>query len=99
MKRRDFMAGVAASILLAVSRGNTQVPAQRPRLLIANTDPFTGLALLRNQVRQGNAPVRRYGGMGSFVATYRAREFCGEGVSRDARGPYQQGSKAFAILG
>ena len=24
MKRRDFMAGVGASILLAVSRGNTQ---------------------------------------------------------------------------
>jgi hypothetical protein len=39
------MAGVAASILLAVSKGNTQASAQRPRLLISNTDPFTGLAL------------------------------------------------------
>jgi len=50
MKRRDFMAGVAASILLAVTKGNTQVQAQRPRLLIANTDAFTGLALLRTSV-------------------------------------------------
>src|SRR3984885_10238686 len=37
MKRRDFMAGVAAAILLAVTKGNAQVQAQRPRLLISNT--------------------------------------------------------------
>ena len=56
MKRRDFMAGVAASILLAVTKGNTQVQAQRPRLLISNTDAFTGLALLRTRCASGMRP-------------------------------------------
>jgi len=56
MKRRDFMAGVGASILLAVSKGNTQVPAQRPRLLISNTDAFTGLALLKTRYASGMRP-------------------------------------------
>ena len=33
MKRRDFMTGVGVSILLALSKSNSQVPAQRPPLL------------------------------------------------------------------
>ena len=56
MKRRDFIAGVATSILLAVSKSNTQVPVQRPRLLISGTDPFTGLALLRTRYASGMRP-------------------------------------------
>ena len=56
MKRRDFMAGVAASILLVVTKGNAQVSAQRPRLLIANTDPFTGLPLLKTRYANGMRP-------------------------------------------
>jgi hypothetical protein len=56
MKRRNFMAGVGASILLAVSKGNSQVPAQRPRLLISNTDAFTGLALLKTRYASGMRP-------------------------------------------
>ena len=56
MKRRDFMAGVGASILLAVAHGNSQVTAQRPRLLIANADAFTGLALLKTRYANGMRP-------------------------------------------
>ncbi len=99
MQRRDFMTGVAASILLAGTKGKTQVPAQRPRLLISHTDAFTGLALLKTQVCERDAPVRRHGGGGLFVATHGAREFCGEGIDRDARRPYHQGGEAFAFLG
>jgi Heparinase II/III-like protein len=56
MKRRDFIAGVATSILLAVSKGSTQVAAQHPRLLISATDPFTGLALLKTRYASGMRP-------------------------------------------
>ena len=40
MKRRDFMTGVAASILLAVTKGNSEVPVRHPRPLISGTDPL-----------------------------------------------------------
>ena len=56
MKRRDFMAGVAASILFTLRKGSTQAPAQRPRLLISNTDAFTGLGLLRTRHMGGMRP-------------------------------------------
>jgi hypothetical protein len=56
MQRRDFMTGVAASILLAVTKGKTQVPAAHPRLLISNTDAFTGLALLKTRYASGMRP-------------------------------------------
>ena len=56
MKRRDFMTGVGTSILLALSKSNSQVPAQRPRLLISNTDAFTGLSLLRTRYANGMRP-------------------------------------------
>ena len=56
MKRRDFMTGVGASILLALSKSNSQVPAHRPRLLISNTDAFTGLTLLKTRYANGKRP-------------------------------------------
>src|ERR1051326_7744421 len=56
MKRRDFMADAAASILLTLSKSNSQVPAQRPRLLISNTDAFTGMTLLRTRYANGMRP-------------------------------------------
>src|SRR5579872_2520285 len=56
MQRRDFLGGVAASILLAVTKGTAQVPTPRPHLLISNTDPFTGLALLRTRYANGMRP-------------------------------------------
>ena len=40
----------------------------RPRLLISNKDPFTGLALLENQICEWSSAFRRYGGMGSILA-------------------------------
>ena len=56
MKRREFMASVGASVLLALARSNSQVPVQRPRLLISNTDPFTGIALLKTRYASGMRP-------------------------------------------
>jgi hypothetical protein len=56
MKRRDFMAGVGVSLLLRLSRSNAEIPVQRPRLLISNTDPFTGLALLKARYASGLRP-------------------------------------------
>lgn len=56
MKQRDFMAGIGASVLLALSRSNSQVRVQRPRLLISNTDAFIGLALLRTRYAGGRRP-------------------------------------------
>jgi hypothetical protein len=99
MKRRDFMAGVGASILLALSKSNSQVPAQRPRLLISNTDAFTGLALLKTRYASGMRPSEDTEWVGSLVATNPARQFCGEGPGRDARRPHHQGGEAFAFVG
>lgn len=56
MNRRDLMTGVATSILLVVTKGNTEVAVQHPRLLISNTDPFTGLALLQARYASGMRP-------------------------------------------
>ena len=56
MRRRDFLAALAASALLSTSKGLSQVPFQRPRLLISATDPFTGLALLRTRYAAGMRP-------------------------------------------
>ena len=56
MKRRDFMAGMAASVLLGLSRANAQLPLRRPCLLISHTDPFTGLALLKARYAGGMRP-------------------------------------------
>ncbi len=56
MRRRDFLAALAASALLATSKGRSQVPVQHPRLLISGTDPFTGLALLRTRYASGMRP-------------------------------------------
>jgi len=50
------MTGVATSILLALTKGNTEVPVQHPRLLISNTDPFTGLRLLKARYASGMRP-------------------------------------------
>jgi len=50
------MTGVATSVLLALTKGNTEVPVQHPRLLISHTDPFTGLALLKARYASGMRP-------------------------------------------
>lgn len=56
MKRRDFIAGLAASALLAPSRSSAQAPIRHPRLLIAPADPFTGLTLLKSRYANGRRP-------------------------------------------
>jgi hypothetical protein len=58
MRRRDFIASLTASALLATARGKSQASVQRPRLLISNTDPFTGLALLRTRYASGMRPSK-----------------------------------------
>ena len=57
MRRRDFMSGLAASAFIApVIKAGSQVSAQRPRLLISETDPFTGLDLLKARYARGLRP-------------------------------------------
>src|ERR1700756_5055215 len=55
MRRRDFIAAVAAA---AWTRwlAPSQAPVRRPRLLVAETDPFTALALLQSRIRAGRRP-------------------------------------------
>ena len=56
MRRREFMTALAASALLGPLRSRAQTSLQHPRLLISNTDPFTGLALLRARYASGMRP-------------------------------------------
>ena len=56
MRRRDFIAALAASALAAASRARAQIKPARPRLLIADHDPFTGLALLKARYAAGLRP-------------------------------------------
>jgi Heparinase II/III-like protein len=56
MMRRDFVAGLAASAFLTPLEAQPQVPAQRPRLLISSTDPFTGIDLLQARYARGMRP-------------------------------------------
>jgi len=56
MRRREFMMGVGASMLLALTRSISQVAIQHPRLLISGTDPFTGLPLLKTRYAMGRRP-------------------------------------------
>ena len=55
MRRRDFIAALAASAL-AAGWSPDNVPARRPRLLIAETDPFTGIPLLKSRYAAGRRP-------------------------------------------
>jgi len=52
MRRRDFVAGLATSAL-AAWMASAQTNPRRPRLLIANSDPFTGLPLLKTRYAAG----------------------------------------------
>jgi Heparinase II/III-like protein len=56
MRRRDFIAGVATSVLAAAWPANAQPLPRRPRLLIARHDPFTGLGLLKARYAAGLRP-------------------------------------------
>ena len=57
MRRRDFIAALAASALAGSWSAKAQGSVRRrPRLLIANTDPFTGLSLLKSRYAAGWRP-------------------------------------------
>ena len=56
MIRRDFLAALAASVILPSLPLFAQSSTQRPRLLIADTDPFTGLHILKSRYAAGRRP-------------------------------------------
>jgi heparin/heparan-sulfate lyase len=56
MKRRDFLLSVGASITCTLLRADARDHVPRPRLLISDTDPFTGLALLKTRYAAGMRP-------------------------------------------
>ena len=57
MRRRDFIAALAASGLAAAWPAKAQKSGlEHPRLLIADADPFTGLALLKSRYASGRRP-------------------------------------------
>jgi hypothetical protein len=55
MRRRDFIAGFPGG-MLAAKLGVGQVATRRPRLLFADTDPFTGIPLLKARYAAGFRP-------------------------------------------
>ncbi|MGA9959905.1 MAG: hypothetical protein WBQ06_16570, partial [Acidobacteriaceae bacterium] len=56
VRRREFVTGLLASSLVAPAWIRAQSPGRKPRLLIAEEDPFTGLALLRTRYAAGLRP-------------------------------------------
>ena len=56
MRRRDFIAALAVSALATAWPAASQTSLRRPRLLIAETDPFTGLPLLKSRFAAGGRP-------------------------------------------
>ena len=56
MRRRDFIAALAASAVASAWPAIAQAPERRPRLLIAEADPFTGLPLLKARYAAGRRP-------------------------------------------
>jgi hypothetical protein len=56
MKRRDFIAALAASAVVSRWPTRAQTSFGHPRLLIADADPFTGLPLLRSRYESGLRP-------------------------------------------
>ncbi len=56
MRRRDFIAALVASAFASAWPIKAQSVIRRPRLLIADTDPFTGLPLLKSRYAAGARP-------------------------------------------
>lgn len=56
MRRREFVAGMLASAIAAPAWARAQSPGRKPRLLIGDEDPFTGLSLLRTRYAAGLRP-------------------------------------------
>jgi len=56
MRRRDFITALAVSALATRWPAGAQGTVRRPRLLIAEVDPFTGLPLLKARYSAGRRP-------------------------------------------
>jgi hypothetical protein len=56
MRRRDFIAALAVSALAAKWPARVRGAVRRPRLLIADPDPYTGLPLLKTRYAAGQRP-------------------------------------------
>lgn len=56
MRRRDFIAALAAAAIASALPVRAQSTMRRPRMLIANSDPFAGLALLKSRYAAGRHP-------------------------------------------
>jgi hypothetical protein len=56
MRRRDFLAALAASALTTAWPARAQGAIRHPRLLIAEADPYTGLHLLKSRYAAGLRP-------------------------------------------
>jgi hypothetical protein len=57
VRRRDFIAAMVTSAFASNWRIEAQAAIRRPRLLIADTDPFTGLPLLKSRYAAGRRPA------------------------------------------
>ena len=75
MRRRDFIAAVAASTVFARSWVSAQNTGKRPCLLIAQSDPFTGLNLLKLRYRSGRRPSEDISGLALSWQLTRQKEF------------------------
>jgi len=56
MRRRDFIAAMAASVIASRFPLIAQESVRHPRMLIAESDPFTGLPILKSRYAAGRRP-------------------------------------------
>jgi hypothetical protein len=56
MRRRDFIAALASALVAGAWPAHAQTGPRRPRLLIAESDPFTGIAVLKSRYAAGHRP-------------------------------------------
>ena len=93
MRRRDFLTALAASALLSTSEGLSQVSSRRPRLLISETDPFTGLALLRTRYAAGMRPSQDMEGWALSWLLTRQESFAEQALAAMRSGHVAKGAK------
>jgi heparin/heparan-sulfate lyase len=111
MKRREFVAGLAASALIMPRWTQAQTSRRRPWLLIAEEDPFTGLALLKMRYAAGRRPSNdmlgwalswRLTGQNAFgdraIAELRSKHLPSEGKASRTWLDYARWSLAFDWL-
>src|ERR1041385_1141008 len=79
--RRDFLSAMAASAAFARSLVSAQTSATRPRLLIAETDPFTGLNILKSRYAAGRRPSDDIAGWALSWQITRQKDFAERAVA------------------